>query len=111
MSTHVATHVVRIGLEIVGLVALGYWGAATRRGRRSRILLGISVPLVAVVVWGVFGTAGAPIPASPTVRVMLRFTFFAVVVSALLSTSHALIGAGVGLVYLVNSVALAMWGS
>ena len=42
-------------LELCVLVALGYWGFQTGQGTIAKIGLGIGAPMVAVVVWALFG--------------------------------------------------------
>src|SRR5690349_3221315 len=47
--------------EIAALVALGWWGFARDAGTPVRVLLGIGLPLVAAVLWGVFAAPQAPV--------------------------------------------------
>src|SRR5258708_8580199 len=47
-------------LELCVLVALGYWGFQTGQGTIAKIGLGIGAPVVAVVVWALFGAPNAP---------------------------------------------------
>ncbi len=42
-------------LELCVLVALGYWGFQIGPGTIAKIGLGIGAPVVAMVVWGLFG--------------------------------------------------------
>jgi uncharacterized protein DUF2568 len=44
----------RFLLELCVLAALGYWGFSVGRGTLARWGLGIGVPLLAAVIWGVF---------------------------------------------------------
>ncbi len=41
-------------LELCMVVAYGYWGFTTGGDLLTRILLGIGVPAVVIVVWGIF---------------------------------------------------------
>ena len=41
-------------LELCMLVAYGYWGFATGSEVLAQLLLGIGVPVVVIVVWGIF---------------------------------------------------------
>ncbi|MEO6891644.1 MAG: YrdB family protein, partial [Ktedonobacteraceae bacterium] len=42
-------------LELCVLVALGYWGFQIGQGTITKIGLGIGAPVLAVVVWALFG--------------------------------------------------------
>jgi hypothetical protein len=42
-------------MELGVLVALGYWGFHTGAGIITRIILGIGIPVIAIVVWGILG--------------------------------------------------------
>lgn len=50
----------RFLLELCILVALGYWGVQTGQGLLAKIGLGIGVPLIAAVVWGLVGAPSSP---------------------------------------------------
>jgi Protein of unknown function (DUF2568) len=50
----------RFLLELCVLAALGYWGFQTGQGLLAKIGLGIGVPLIAAVVWGLVGAPGSP---------------------------------------------------
>jgi hypothetical protein len=41
-------------LELCMVLAYGYWGFKTGSGLVSQLLLGIGVPLVVIVIWGIF---------------------------------------------------------
>jgi hypothetical protein len=41
-------------LELCMVLAYGYWGFETGSGLISQFLLGIGVPVVVIVVWGIF---------------------------------------------------------
>lgn len=49
-----ANLVLRFLLELGALAALGYWGLHTGSNELLHWLLGIGVPLLAAVVWGLF---------------------------------------------------------
>lgn len=74
---------VRFLLELVALVAIGFWGWSWGNGA-LRYLLAIGGPLLAAVVWGVFAVPGdrsrsgeAPVPVPGWVRLLLELALFA----------------------------------
>jgi len=73
--------VMRFLLEMVALLAIGYWGW-TRHAGVLRLALAISVPLIAAVLWAIFRvpgdtSGGPPVVAVPgLVRLLLELAFF-----------------------------------
>jgi hypothetical protein len=51
---------VRFLLELCALGALGYWGFRTGSAMAVKIALGIGMPVLAAVLWMIFGAPGAP---------------------------------------------------
>lgn len=51
---------VRFGLELAALGIVGYWGYSIGQTDAVKLGLGVSLPLVVVAVWGVFGSPAAP---------------------------------------------------
>lgn len=72
----------RFILEILALVAIGYWGWTTNSGV-LRYLLAFGAPLLAAILWGTFrvpgdASGGEPIVAVPgPVRLLLELAMFA----------------------------------
>jgi hypothetical protein len=50
----VANLALSLFLELCMVLAYGYWGFKTGSGLISQLLLGIGVPLVVIVIWGIF---------------------------------------------------------
>jgi len=82
MSQNPLNLAVRFVLEISALVAMGYWGWVWGDGA-LRYLLGIGLPLLAAVLWGVFAVPGdrsrsgdAPIAVPGWVRLLLELALF-----------------------------------
>jgi uncharacterized protein DUF2568 len=79
-----ANLVLRFFLEILALVAAGYWGFTNFDSWPVRILAGLGVPLLMAAAWGIFrvpGDGGPPIvTVSGRVRLALKFVLFVVAV-------------------------------
>lgn len=82
MGQHPLNLALRFILEMIALVAVGYWGWAQHDGV-LRVALAISLPLIAAVVWAAFrvpgdASSGAdPIIAVPgLVRLLLELALF-----------------------------------
>lgn len=69
----------RFVLELLALVAMGYWGWTTAAGA-TRYLLAIGVPLLAAAAWGTFRVPDdpgkAPVAVPCWLRLLLELTFF-----------------------------------
>lgn len=72
----------RFVLELGGLFAFGYWGWTQHTGA-LRFLLGIGLPLLAVVIWGTFrvpadssANGKAPVHVPGWTRLLIELIFF-----------------------------------
>ena len=70
-------------LELAGLFAMGFWGWTQHEGF-VRILLGLGLPILAAVIWGVFRVDGAPgkapVRVPGLVRLLIEWGFYAIAV-------------------------------
>ena len=57
----------RFGLELAGVVAVGYWGYNAAAGL-ERWLLAIGAPAILIVLWSLVIAPGANVPIPPRVR-------------------------------------------
>ena len=97
----------RFILEIVALVAVGYWGWTQHSGV-LRYVLTIGSPLIAALLWGIFRVAnepnsGPPVIAVPgVVRLVLEIILLGFAVWALYDAGAAVTAAVFGIVLLVH---------
>jgi hypothetical protein len=89
--------------ELAALVALGYWGFATGGSTVVRVLLGVGLPVLAAVLWGVFAAPRAPVR-STVLSLGVTIVFFGSAVLALLDTGHQWLAATLAVVALLSSV-------
>lgn len=102
--------VVRFLLELCALAALGVWGFTTGGNRTfTRVALGLGVPLIAAVVWGMFGSPAAPLPAPGALRVLLEIVIFGAAVVALFAIGQPVLAVAFGIVTLANGILMAVW--
>lgn len=76
--------VLALVLELGVLVALGYWGFADESGMLVRIVLGIGLPVLAILVWGRWGAPRSRRQLHGLQFLLLRIVFFGSAVVALL---------------------------
>jgi hypothetical protein len=84
------------------LIALGYWGFQTGQGTIARIGLGIGVPVVAVVVWALFGAPKAVWHLNGPSRLLLEVVFFGSAAVALFAAGQRVLGVAFALVFVLN---------
>ena len=66
----------RFLLELCALGALGYWGFKTGSATLAKIGLGISVPLVAAIVWAMFVSPKASVQLPGILVLLLQVLIF-----------------------------------
>jgi hypothetical protein len=96
-------------LELGVLAALGYWGFYTGQGSFARIGLGIGAPVVAVVVWALFGAPQAVRRLKGLWFLILRVVFFGSAAVALFAASQRVLSVVFALVFVVNLALIYAW--
>ena len=103
---------VRFLLEIVGLVALGWWGWNQADGI-LQFVLALGIPFLAAVLWGTFAvpddpsrSAEARVPVPGIVRLLLELAFFSAATWSLfamdVTTLGWIYGIAVIILYLIS---------
>jgi hypothetical protein len=96
-------------LELGVLVALGYWGFQMGQGTIAKIGLGIGAPLMAVVVWGLFGAPNAAWHLNGPWRLVLEVVFFGSAAVALFISGQRVLGEAFALVFVLNHALIYVW--
>jgi hypothetical protein len=81
-----ATLGMRFGVELATLASLAHWGASAHTALAARVLLALSAPLAAVVVWSRFLAPKAPRHLGGPAALVLELTIFALATLALASS-------------------------
>ncbi|MDQ2904863.1 MAG: YrdB family protein [Chloroflexota bacterium] len=89
-------------LELCVLVALGYWGFQIGQGTITKIGLGIGAPVLAVVVWALFGAPRSARRLQGPWLLLLRVVFFGSAAVALFSAGQQVLGIAFALVFALN---------
>ncbi|MGG1676244.1 YrdB family protein [Neobacillus sp. NRS-1170] len=100
---------IRFLLEIIVLVILGYWGFHVSQGTIIKILLGIGTPLLAAVIWGMFGAPKAPYVLSGFSFLLLEIIIFGLPVVVLYFNEKQTLAFIYGLIVVINLVLLKIW--
>jgi Mn2+/Fe2+ NRAMP family transporter len=99
----------RFLLELCMLAALGYWGLSTGEQLVIKIGLGIGVPLLAGVVWGIFLAPKSARRLDEPLRLILELAIFGLAITALYIAGPRLLAWVFGLMYVVNKILLTVW--
>lgn len=100
---------VRFLLEIMALVILGYWGFQVSQGTIMKIILGIGTPLLAAVIWGMFGAPKAPYTLSGFPFLLLEIIIFGLPAVALYFIEKQSLAYIYGIITVVNLVLMKIW--
>lgn len=100
---------VRFLLELCMLAAVGYWGFKTQSGWLMKILLGIGMPILIAVLWGMFIAPRATRPLRGVPGLILELVLFASGAAALFASGKPALGWAYTGTLIVNEVLLAVW--
>lgn len=93
------------GLELCALVAFAAWGAHIGASTFTSILFGITAPVLAALLWGLFAAPHASL-AAPGITTAVKVAFFVTATLALYSTGRPGLAAGFLVLVVVNNVLL-----
>lgn len=89
-------------LELCALAALGYWGFYVGSGTVAKFALGIGVPLLTAVVWGLFIAPRATVKVPGPVNMALRILVFGLAAVSLAAAGQPTWAWVFGVVVVVN---------
>lgn len=100
---------VRFLLELCMLAAVGYWGFKTQSSWAMKILLGIGLPILIAVLWGMFLAPRATHPLSGISFLALELILLGSGAVALFAGGKANLGWLYAIIVVVNKVLLVVW--
>lgn len=96
-------------LELVMLVIFGYWGFHAGQNTLGKVLLGIGVPVLVAVLWGVFlAPASSRRLAEPWLTI-IEVLIFALATAAFYSTGQHTLAVIFAVIFAVNRILLVIW--
>jgi len=96
-------------LELCILAALGYWGWHTGSGTVARVALGIGLPLLAAVVWGMLLAPKAAFPLPLPAHLALKVAIFALAALALAAAGRPALAWVFAVIVALNLALLYVW--
>jgi Protein of unknown function (DUF2568) len=97
-------------LELCVLVALAFWGFSTGSGMLIKIVLGIGAPVLAMIVWGLFGAPKGPWHLNGIWYLLLKIVFFGSAAVALYIARQHVLGVVFALIFVIITALLYVWG-
>lgn len=91
-------------LELVALACLCWWGFATGPNVLLSIVLGVGLPVVAAVVWGLFAAPRARVPLPRAGVLTVKILIFGAATAALAALGQPILAAVFALVTAVNLI-------
>ncbi|MCQ6557167.1 YrdB family protein [Paenibacillus mendelii] len=99
----------RFLIELCALTALGYWGFYAGKGYLVKIILGIGLPLLAAVIWGMFVSPKASIPTTGIIRFLLEICVLGAGGVALYAAKYDKLAILYAIVMMVNLTFTYLW--
>ena len=99
----------RFFLELCVLAAVGYWGFYVGQQLVVRIILGIGLPFLYAVAWGIFLAPAAARRLREPWLLILELVIFGSAIAALYSTAEHRLAGIFGLVYVINKILMYVW--
>jgi len=96
-------------LELAMLVSLGYWGFYGDKSTWAKWILGLGLPLLAAVVWGIFLAPKSTYRLGNISGNLLALCLFLLAAAALFYTRHTLLAVTFALTAVVNRVLILLW--
>ncbi len=96
-------------LELAMLIAFGYWGFYGDKSILLKWLLGIGVPLVVAIIWGIFLAPRANHRLNSVGGNLLSLFLFLLAAAALFYTQHPMLAITFALIAVMNRLLIVAW--
>lgn len=100
---------IRFLLELSLLFSLGYWGFHVEHGYLVKIGLGVGIPIVVAVIWGMLLSPKALIKVPVIGRVAIEVILFGSAVSCLYDSGFTIQAIILGFVFILNRYYIIKW--
>lgn len=97
-------------LELALLAVFAYWGFQAGNSTLAKILLGIGLPLLAALIWGIFMAPNSARRLQGGAYLALKALLFGLAVVALVAVGRTTLGVTFAGVVVINTIFLFIWG-
>src|SRR5689334_17214504 len=98
-------------LELAMLAAYAYWGFQTGTTIILKVLLGIGIPLIVAVIWGLFMAPNSPRRLQGAAYLVVKVVLFGLAIAALIVVGNRTLGILFAAVFVINTILLYIWES
>jgi hypothetical protein len=99
----------RFLLELAGLAAYCYWGFTVPTGLPTKLLVGLGLPVVAAVLWGVFASPKATVPLPDAAKLAFEVVWFGAAAVLLAAAGRLTLAIVFAVLVIVNRILLHVW--
>jgi hypothetical protein len=99
----------RFLLELCMLAAIGYWGFKSQSAGGMKILLGIGLPVLIAVIWGLFVAPRAMYPLRDISHLVVSLILLGLGSAALFATGNPTLGWVYAIILTINQILLVLW--
>lgn len=103
-----ANLVVRFGIELAALAALGWWGWNAGNSQLAKLSLAAALPVAAATLWALFASTGSSEQVSDVVHVGVQILVLGTAIIALYQMRHSL-ALSFGAVTIANAALMRVW--
>ncbi|GER86114.1 hypothetical protein KDW_02760 [Dictyobacter vulcani] len=96
-------------LELCMIAALGYWGFTTGNGIILKVMLGLGAPVLAIILWGMFGAPRSKWRLQGLAYGAFKFIIFGVAIAALFAAQQEQLAIAFIIVLVINNILLYIW--
>lgn len=101
----------RFLLEVAALVILGYWGYRSADGPLLKVVLGLGLPLLVAVVWGMLGSPAAPYRLGEGPRLLLEVVILGGATLAIYDMDRVATALAFGVIAAINTIRVHLWSA
>jgi hypothetical protein len=96
-------------IELAALAVFVYWGFAVGENAAFKVALGVGVPVLFVVFWGIFMAPRAPRHLTGTAYLIVKLVLFGLAAVCLAFAAQLMLAIILGVVIVLNTVLLQAW--
>ena len=96
-------------LELAMLGSFGYWGFHTGKTTILKVALGIGVPLLAVVIWGIFMAPNSSTRLEGAAYYAVYFSLFILAAGALFLAGQPTLGIVFSILVAIHTILASVW--
>ncbi len=96
-------------LELAMLAAFALWGFHTGQSTILKIGLGIGIPFLVALIWGLFMAPNSSMRLHGAAYLALKLGLFGLAVTALITTDNNALGIVLLAIFVINTILLYVW--